>query len=94
MKFLREHVTPQRPEPFFAKFDGTEKDDGCFGVQLFEIDSYGQPGNSVSQDMIQRDFARSQSDNGCTTIQIIVPVVDQFEVVVTLVVHPGDHVIN
>ena len=90
VKFLKERLTPQKPEPFFAKFDSTEKGDGCFGVQLFEVDPSGEPGNSVSQDMIQRGLARSQSDDGCTALQMIVPVVDQFDVVVTLVVHPGE----
>ena len=90
VNFLKERLTPQETAPFFAEFESTDRNGCCFGVQLFDTDHSGQPGISIGQDMIQRSLAQRQDDSACSTLQMTVPNVDQFDVVVTEVVHPGE----
>lgn len=88
VNFLKERLTSQpEPQPFFIIVDSTERDGFSFGVQLFETDPSGQQGMSINQGMIQRNFAKS-FDNA--TAQTTSPGVDQFDVVVTDVIHPGE----
>lgn len=90
VNFLKERLTPQESAPFFADFENIERNGCCFGVQLFDIDHSGQPGISIGQEMIQRSLAQRQDDPTCSTLQMTVPNVDQFDVVVTEIVHPGE----
>ena len=89
VNFLKERLTPQAmPKPFFVKIDSAEEGGCLLGVQLFEADPSQQPGISINDDMIQRNLARNQDLT--TTLQMTVPNVDQFDIVVTTVVHPGE----
>ena len=93
VNFLRDRLTAQTsqtPQTFFAQVDSTQQNGCSLGVQLFEVNPNGQPGISISQDMIQRNLAQSQDNAACSTLQVMVPNVDQFDVVVTEVVHPGE----
>lgn len=87
--FLKERLTPQVTEPFFAEF-GTFRSGQSVGVKLLEVGPDGQPGKSVAEDMIQRGLARGQDDAGISVLPMIVPNLDQFDVVITEVVHPGE----
>ncbi|XP_068709889.1 tudor domain-containing 6-like isoform X2 [Montipora foliosa] len=86
--FLKERLTSHVPEPFFAEISNTRGD--SLGVKLFEISPDGQPGKSVREEMIQLGLARGQDEAGNSVLPMIVPNLDQFDVVVTEVVHPGE----
>lgn len=88
MAFLKERLTSHVPEPFFAEISNTRGD--SLGVKLFEISPDGQPGKSVREEMIQLGLARGQDEAGNSVLPMIVPNLDQFDVVVTEVVHPGE----
>ena len=90
VNFLNERLLAHPPRPFFAKIDSTERSRCPLGVELFEVDPSIQPGISINKDMIQRGLAQIQDHAVCTALPMIVPDVDQFDIVVTEVVHPGE----
>lgn len=76
-------------ESFIAEIEYfSEKD---VGVQLFEPHpSTLQPRISINQEMVQRILAGSQEHFVCTKLQAVFPNEDQFDVVITEIIHPGE----
>ncbi|XP_074614107.1 tudor domain-containing 6-like isoform X2 [Acropora palmata] len=87
--FLKQRLTAQVTEAFFAEF-GTCRQGQSFGVKLFEVGPDRQPGKPVAEDMVKRGLARGPDDAAISVLPMIVPNLDQFDVVITDVVHPGE----
>lgn len=86
MSFLKERLRSQR---FIAEIENMA--DNEVGVQLFEVGPNRQrSGISINQAMIQRNFALRHEHSVCQRLQMSVPNEDQFDVVVTEVIHPGE----
>ena len=83
--YLKEQLINQR---FMVKIIGTDQSD--LAVELFEISPNRQPGASINQCMIRQRFARAQEGPDGAKLQMKFPDSEQFNVVVTDVVHPGE----
>lgn len=86
VNFLKGRLTGQR---FIAEIESVTGKE--LGLKLFEVSpGWAQHGTSINQDLIQRNFARSHEVCFYGRLEMNVPKEDQFDVLITEVIHPGE----
>lgn len=86
VNFLKGRLTGGR---FLAEIDSVVGKE--LGLKLFEVRSGPEPhGISINQDLIQHNFAGSHEVYFYRRLEMNVPKEDQFDVLITEVIHPGE----